>query len=221
MKDNWEDREELECELNDTNEKLKSAKRKGKQRKAFPRTACCSHNRTKEREVASMTTPERLKSMYSFRKDYGNVLFQDGKFIDALQWYEKSLIYSEYCFPKKNEEATLNQERVHCLLNASACFLELREYSRCIEYCTEALDIAQGTTKAFFRRSKAQRCLCNFEEAKNDIELARKFTSKLSERAACLIKVSLDEEEVILNNAVKAYESQSQQFAKRMLQLKI
>ena len=223
VKENWKDREELECEVKDATEKLKAVRRKRRNRKAFSPSACCSHNKTKEREVALMTTTERLKSMHSFRKDHGNILFQDGKFIDALQWYEKSLLYSEYCFPKKNEEEMLNKERVNCLLNASACFLELREYSRCIEYCTEALGMTPGTIciKAFFRRSKAQRHLCNFRDAKNDIASARKLVSKLSKKAVDSMNASLDEEEALLNDSVKFYESKSQQFAKKMLQLPV
>ena len=62
-----------------------------------------SQNRCAKGKVARMTTQKRLQHMISFRKK-GNHHFKEKEYGLALQWYEKSRIYYEYCFPNTVKE---------------------------------------------------------------------------------------------------------------------
>ncbi len=131
---------------------------------------CCSssQNRSGERTVAKkMNNEERLKCMISFRTNQGNRCYTIKKdYVSALKWYEKSLLYYEYCdFTTITEEedmdtgtttttrmnvnvddiqVSFNQERILCLVNCAACHLELKQYKSCIESCTEALGVVEA-----------------------------------------------------------------------------
>lgn len=146
---------------------------------------CSSKNRDAERRVAKMTTKERLKEMIHFRKDKGNVEFDRKCFSHALMWYEKSLVYYEYCFPENDvEEQILNDERKKCLLNAAACMLQLKLYKQCLEYCTEALELTNGccssTVKALFRRAKAHQYRHDYDDASKDLMKAKEIDKSLN-----------------------------------------
>ena len=107
-------------------------------------------------------------------KIQGNELFGQQKYNEALNLYEKTLVYFEYCYNGTQEE--LKQAdclRLQCLLNAAACFLHLKIYTRCIEYCDEALEIDNSSSKAWFRRAKAHRLTGKLEIAENNITRAK------------------------------------------------
>ena len=73
-------------------------------------------------------------------KEEGNTLFKQHNYKEALALYEK--IYFEYCFDgSQDDRKQADSIRVLCLLNAAACFLRLKLYSKCIEYCTDAIQV--------------------------------------------------------------------------------
>lgn len=130
----------------------------------------CSGNRQAEREAIAMGTARRLQEMQSLKRE-GNALFGHQKHQQALALYEKSLIYFEYCFDGTDEEQKRADElRLVCLLNAAACFLHLKMYPRCIDYCNEALEIDDTNVKALFRRARAYRLHDKFDVAEEDLK---------------------------------------------------
>ena len=136
----------------------------------------CSQNRSAEIAVMSMTTLQRIEDMKKFKLD-GNALFNSNKCHEALQKYQKALIYYEYCFDAvDSEKRELEQVRLRCLLNAAACTLRLESYKQCVEFCNEALEIDDKNPKAFFRRAKAHRLLNRYALAERDLKRAVELT---------------------------------------------
>jgi len=213
--DKWEDTEEIETQLSTARQNLTDLK-------ANPDTQrpsvvpCCrgSHNRRAERYVARMTTQNRLHHMISFRNK-GNTYFKKGDYSSALQWYDKSLIYYEYCFPINEEEKkSIDRERRCCLLNCAACYLHQKQYNKCIEHCNDALDLSAGVNvKALFRRAQAHRCVDDFDAAEADLKEAKRLDCSLKGVHA----KAMDKEALILTAEIDAYKSQSERIAKRML----
>merc|ERR1712232_949733 len=60
-------------------------------------------------------------------------------------------------------------------LNMAACYLKTQEHQKCVDACTKALGAAGPISKAYFRRGQAHLELRNLDEAKDDLEQARKL----------------------------------------------
>jgi len=174
--DSFEDTDELEAykdDLNKLNIKIQNHNSFDPNKPCNHKYRCsCSGNKSAERKVVAMKTSDRLEQMALFKKE-GNTLYAQKKYKESIALYEKSLIYFEYCFDGNQDELKLADAlRLQCLLNAASCFLHLNLYPRCIEYCDEALDIDEISTKAWFRRARAHRLLEKFDNAENDLSKA-------------------------------------------------
>jgi len=215
--DEWEDMEEIDKQIQDAKETLMKLKNKTHTPHLAPSMGCCSHNRCAERKVARMTTQNRLQHMISFRKK-GNHHFKQREYNLALQWYEKSTIYYEYCFPSTvQEERLINIERQWCTLNCTACFLQLKEYEKCIEYCTETLTLTQANNiKALFRRAQAYRHMNKHNEAKADLKEAK----RLDHLSKGVHAKALHKEDQILAVEIEKYNCKVEKMAKAMLGIK-
>ena len=183
---------------------------------------CSSQNRDAEVKVIKMTTWERLKHMQLFRCDHGNVEYKKGDFLEASKWYDKSLIYYEYCFMASGEEKDkVENERMLCLLNMAACNLALHKFEECIENCSEVLDIMSNgpnndhkRVKALFRRAQAYRITFRFQQAQVDLEQAKSIMSKSNDS---IHSKALDDELHVLTCTIEKYNSNSKEIAKRMM----
>jgi len=224
--DEWEDEEELENRIETTRERLtklsssRDSKRTSTGRSngcAMPaQQLCCpsSQSRSAERAVAKMSIKERLKCMKAFRQEHGNRCFEKRDFVAAIKWYEKSLLYYEYCLPSSDQEReAVDQERLKCCLNSAACHLELKHYRQCIECCTEALEVANGkSVKALYRRAKAYRCSCEFDKALLDLEKAM----VLGKNSTSFQSV-LNEEYAVLQEVIQSYQNKTKMVAEKMM----
>lgn len=176
----YDDVEDLEVEIGTAKEALKKLNDKINGHNTDDAKTCnhryqcsCIGDKSVERQVVQMTTQKRLDEMVLFKRE-GNELFGQQKYNEALNLYEKTLVYFEYCYNGTQEE--LKQAdclRLQCLLNAAACFLHLKVYTKCIEYCDEALEIDNSSSKAWFRRAKAHRLTGKLEIAENNITRAK------------------------------------------------
>ncbi len=223
--DDWEDTEDIQKEIKESKQKLTKLKRnheKTNRKKVKNESFCCSsQNRDDEKRVILMTTQERLEHMKSFRRDHGNLEYGKGKYEDARKWYDKSLIYYEYCFLSSGEEfKQVEEERLLCLLNISACYLALKRYNDCIESCNEALEISTCTNehkvKALLRRAKAYRCTLQFQNSKNDLDDAKNSITTLKMTSRIYTR-DLDYEYQLLTKATEKYELDSKDLARRMI----
>ena len=164
----------------------------------------CSGDKRAELQVVAMKTCDRLNEMVLF-KEQGNTLFSQQNYKEALALYEKSLIYFEYCFDGSlDERKQADSIREVCLLNAAACFLRLKLYSKCIEYCTDAIKVDDRNPKAWFRRARALRLTHDFDAAEKDLERARKVSNGDTETVQ-----SIDRELRLLQNDIKEYNDSS------------
>lgn len=151
-----------------------------------------------------MKTCDRLDEMVLF-KEQGNTLFKQHNYKGALALYEKSLIYFEYCFDgSPDERKRADTIREVCLLNAAACFLRLKLYSKCIEYCTDAIQVDDSNPKAWFRRAKAHRLTHDFDAAEKDLERARQASNGDTDTVQ-----AIDRELQLLKDDVKDYNTLS------------
>lgn len=169
----------------------------------------CSGDKSAEREVVAMKTSERLEQMARFKND-GNVLFanQPANFKEALALYERSLIYFEYCFDGTDAEIIqADTLRLQCLLNASACFLHLKMYPKCIEYCDEALEVDSRSAKAWFRRGRAHRLQQEFVASERDLRKAKEVSVDGDTQ-------DIQRERRLLNEAKEHYKQSSTEVAK-------
>ena len=225
--DEFEDIEEIKMEIQKSKQKFGKLKKnydmtqrkKDKNKTSF---CCSSSNRNDERRVVMMTTKERLEYMQSFRCDHGNVEYEKGCFASARKWYDKALIYYEYCFMSSGTEAKqVEHERLLCLLNMAACDIAMKNYNDCIETCCEALEVAKDknheTVKALFRRAKAYRLTHNFQNARDDLDQAKDIilTSKMMN-----LSKDIDTEQHLLTQDIQKYTTNSKVFAKQMLRAK-
>lgn len=133
----------------------------------------CQGDKSAERKVVEMTTSARLEQMASFKKQ-GNDLYAQKKYKAAVGFYEKTLIYYEYCFLDGSDDELKQAEtlRLQAYQNSASCFLHLNLYPRCIDYCNEALEIDNNSTKAWFRRARAHRLQEKFDIAEKDLTKA-------------------------------------------------
>ena len=185
--DSYEDVEELHEQINNAKKSLIKLNDKinnhdnpntSTNKQCGHRYQCsCSGDKRAEREVVAMKTCDRLDEMIHF-KEQGNNLFTQQNYKEALALYEKSLIYFEYCFDgSPDERKQADAIREVCLLNAAACFLRLRLYSKCIEYCTDAIEVDDSNPKAWFRRARAHRLTHDFDAAEKDLDKAREVSN--------------------------------------------
>ena len=183
----YDDVEDLEAEIDTAKEALKKLNDTINGQNTDDAKSCnhrhhcsCIGDKSIERQVVKLTTSKRLDEMTSFKRQ-GNELFGQQKYNEALNLYEKALVYFEYCYNGTQEE--LKQAdclRLQCLLNAAACFLHLKIYTKCIEYCDEALEIDNSSTKAWFRRAKAHRLKGTLEIAEKDLLIAKQTLAESS-----------------------------------------
>jgi len=176
---------------------------------------CCksSQSRDSERRIAKMPLLEQIATMKSFRIEFGNRCFGKEQYEVALQWYTKSLLVSEYCFPSSPiEKEEVDEERHLCLLNSAACHLATGNDHACIECCSEALEVTNGTSvKALLRRAKAHRRIYNFDAAKKDLDKVEKIMTESVHKA-----FSVERQE--LQKSMQSYDNNTKMLARKMMQ---
>eukprot|EP00984_Skeletonema_dohrnii_P035212 scaffold34695_cov222-Skeletonema_dohrnii-CCMP3373.AAC.2 len=209
-------RDELEAQIKLARSNLGKLKEKEKMQSnpkscSHSHPCLCSQNRSAEIAVMSMTTLQRIEEMKKFKLD-GNALFKENRSHEALQMYQKALIYYEYCFDAVDcEKRELEHVRLLCLLNAAACTLRLESYKQCVEFCNEALEIDDKNPKAFFRRAKSHRLLNRYALAKNDLER----TVELTEGGKKC--TDIQREMMLLQQCEEQYKQATMEFAQRAI----
>ena len=214
--------EEIKTKLETNQNRFDLLKKQQKKRnEQQEQMVCCSsHSRDCERKVVNMGFKERLQMMKDFRSLHGNRCFEKKEYEVALKWYEKSLLFYEYCLPQnKIEQDQIDLEQIRCCVNSAACYLNLKNYKSCIEMCDEALDIpaiayehnATLRAKALLRRANAYRYLYEFDQADRDLQDAQSSCRCEQE------KNYLEKEMKHLEKAKACYNKNSSVVAKRML----
>lgn len=98
-------------------------------------------------------------------KDEGNTLHNAGQYRAAAEKYERA---------HANLQDTASPEglelRRSCLLNLSSCYLNLREYEKCVEKCNLVLAADSNNLKALYRRGQAYMGKQHWQYAASDLE---------------------------------------------------
>eukprot|EP01083_Nonionella_stella_P110255 322482_1 len=124
----------------------------------------------KEPTEFECTIFEQLKES----KDIGNQHFSNRSFRKAILAYEVGLaIQSVSGFSL--EEIALREK---LLSNKAMCHMELNEYKKCIESCTDALETNPNLKKALWRRAYGFEKICELSNAIRDHRLLLKIDPK-------------------------------------------
>ncbi|GAX77330.1 hypothetical protein CEUSTIGMA_g4776.t1 [Chlamydomonas eustigma] len=105
-------------------------------------------------------------------KAEGNALHNSGKYKAAAEKYERA---------KENVKSFESTEAVElqrsCMLNLSSCYLNLKEYSKCIQECSQVLDGDRDNLKALYRRGQAYLSLSKWGDSASDLERAVRLSN--------------------------------------------
>jgi tetratricopeptide (TPR) repeat protein len=94
------------------------------------------------------------------------------------------------------EERALKRElQTPCYLNIAACRSKLGDEKGCIEACNGALKLEEGNIKALYRRATAQIVLCNYEEARADLQMLLQLDAKNADALRELARIHRLEEQ--------------------------
>merc|ERR1712232_848861 len=138
----------------------------------------------------------QLEQAEQYKQD-GNAHFKEGNYKRALGNYHKVFCYvNGLQVPGEKSEASsytdmmgksagsqVPDDKVESVkrlkqsthLNMAARYLKTQEHQKCVDACTKALGAAGPISKAYFRRGQAHLELRNLDEAKDDLEQARKL----------------------------------------------
>ncbi|KAJ2313886.1 peptidyl-prolyl cis-trans isomerase cpr6, partial [Coemansia sp. RSA 2704] len=132
--------------------------------------------------------PRTLLDIGQQMKAAGNDEFKQGNFDAAITKYSKGLRYLRemIVFDKENDpKDELRPQfvtlRVPIMLNRAMCYLKLNKLEDAIHDCTMVLGIQdkeitqKDRTKAYFRRGSANRQLKRFEDARDDLRMAKEL----------------------------------------------
>ncbi|XP_031478043.1 peptidyl-prolyl cis-trans isomerase FKBP62-like [Nymphaea colorata] len=126
----------------------------------------------KEKESWDMNTQEKIEAAGQ-KKEEGNALFKQGKYLRASKKYEKAHKYIEYDTSFSEEEKKQSKVlKISCNLNNAACKLKLKDYKQAEKLCTKVLELESTNVKALYRRAQAYINLADLDLAEIDIKKA-------------------------------------------------
>ena len=105
-------------------------------------------------------------------KDYGNTLYSDRQFSDAMSKYVECLACAN--FDSDSSDNNVDTLVVPVLCNLAACSIQMRSWVKGIQFCEQALKLRPSCMKAQLRMGI---CLLNDDEADQALE---KFQKKRS-----------------------------------------
>ncbi|KAF7140388.1 hypothetical protein RHSIM_Rhsim06G0063300 [Rhododendron simsii] len=126
----------------------------------------------KEKAPWEMTSQERLEAAER-KKEEGNLLFKDGKYLRAGKKYDKAADYVHEDAPFGDDvEKLVKALRVSCWLNGAACSLKLNDFQEAIKLCSKVVDVEFLNVKALYRRAQAYLRTADLHLAELDIKKA-------------------------------------------------
>ncbi|KXZ44311.1 hypothetical protein GPECTOR_69g404 [Gonium pectorale] len=106
-------------------------------------------------------------------KQEGNALHGRGEFAAAVEKYERA---------KSNVESFTSKEAKDliraCTLNLSSCYLNLKQFGKCVEQCNQVLTGEPDNLKALYRRGQAHMGSGAWLEAAGDLERALRLAKE-------------------------------------------
>ncbi|EAN85727.1 putative FK506-binding protein (FKBP)-type peptidyl-prolyl isomerase [Trypanosoma cruzi] len=142
------------------------------------------------------------------RRQQGNDAFRAGKLEAAMRKYRRAIEFLETDSGLKDEEKEeARKARVILFGNLSQVLLSRQKFSECVGYCDKVLEKEPQNPKALYRRAKANCLLCEWDEAKRDVEQLLAIDAQNTDA-----KVLLQQ----LQEKRRAYEKKQQAIYKKM-----
>ncbi|KAG2435080.1 hypothetical protein HXX76_007167 [Chlamydomonas incerta] len=121
-------------------------------------------------------------------KTEGNQLHGRGAFSEAAEKYERA---------KTNVAGMAGKEAADlaraCTLNLSSCYLNLKQFSKCLEQCNSVLAAEPSNLKALYRRGQAYMGTGSWLDASADLEKALKLAKETDPSQTGPIREKLQE----------------------------
>ncbi|CAI2173431.1 5006_t:CDS:2 [Funneliformis geosporum] len=155
-------------------------------------TICQENEETKEENTPKFTSEEiaELLKTAEQHKSNGNNLFNEQKYEEAIELYEKAL---ETCPIEKTKE------RAVYLGNIGACQVKMNKQKEAVEACTKALEEDPTYTKVLFRRAQANEKIATHSSTSSALEDYEKLSTDPIHKSE---KIVLDNRNLI-SNAIK------------------
>ncbi|CAF0758062.1 unnamed protein product [Didymodactylos carnosus] len=126
-----------------------------------------SHDHTEEDgEQPTYDFDKRLKIVQTLR-NMGNDEYEKINLEKAIRYYAKGKQFLlKTKLQNEDEEKQYQQMLLKLYLNSAQCYLKLKNFSRTIKNCQEALALDPNNVKALYRMSMSYRLLQQFDQAK-------------------------------------------------------
>ncbi|KZC06647.1 PREDICTED: peptidyl-prolyl cis-trans isomerase FKBP62 [Dufourea novaeangliae] len=161
-------------------------------------------------------TPEEKYRIALKYKEFGVVLFQQSRWVDAFHKFSKAckiLITLEPIYDLKLDkrlEGDINNLRLVLYNNMAGCQLNRKNYEYTISLCTKILNKETDNVKALYRRGVAYGSLRNVENAVADLKMAVTL-----EPNNCAVKEKL----LIYNTKVQEANEKFEDMVKKMFKV--
>lgn len=158
------------------------------------------------------TTAEEKIALAANRREDGNMLFSEKQYAKARRMYQRALrVLENFVVDHDDDEdegdnatqecqssEAVQQLKLVCHLNMSACCLRLQDYAGAMQSATEALHINPSNVKALFRRGQAYAKLDEYEKAHTDLTQALALADDASKRSVCGANIIVIDDDVVV-----------------------
>lgn len=149
----------------------------------------CSHDHQKEWAIYEKSTEEKIRAADRFRQE-GNEAYRNNNYGLAAVHYRKALLQFDYTFADTpDEEKSLEEVKLPCLLNLAACKCQQEEWDEVLTQCRLALELNPRSVKAYYRTGLAHLSRDNFDLAKDALMSAHEVEPKNPEVLGALRKL--------------------------------
>lgn len=125
-----------------------------------------------DHDFRKLPKPERMKKVM-MNKDEGTSLFKDGNVEAASLRYKRALQHCDKFFDLSKEDEEEVEGLKHTLhLNIAMCHIKLEAWEFGLEAVNKAIELNDGSCKAFYRRALIYEKQKEFQKAKKDLNQA-------------------------------------------------
>lgn len=149
----------------------------------------CSHDHQKEWAIYEKSTEEKIRAADRFRQE-GNEAYRNNNYGLAAVHYRKALLQFDYTFANTpEEEKSLEEVKLPCLLNLAACKCQQEEWDEVLTQCRLALELNPRSVKAYYRTGLAHLSRDQFDLARDALMSAHEIEPKNKEVLTALRKL--------------------------------
>lgn len=130
----------------------------------------------KARDVWTMSFEDKIEEM-KIRKQRGNELFKDGRYVTAKKSYERAISFFDSPTTELSVElkTQVNALLVQCHLNLAMCLDRVNDTPNVLVHCKKALEFEPSNVKALYRQGCAFLAMDDYYNALSSLKYAREL----------------------------------------------